>query len=115
MNTKALLVVPAAVIAAALVARGQPVNGAGQSGQSVKSITLPSVQVDMPKGPGYEAFNARCVACHSPQYVLMQPNFSKEVWTNEVMKMRKVFGAPVGDEQVEDIVNYLASVRGNGK
>ena len=42
----------------------------------------------------------------------MQPRFSPEVWTAEVQKMRKVFGAPVGDDQVEEIVNYLVSVRG---
>ena len=102
--------VSAAVVVAAIFrpTTAQPVGGE-------HAITLPSIQVDMPDGPGFKAFTERCVVCHSPQYVLNQPRFSKETWTNEVDKMKKTFGAPIADDQVEDIVNYLVSVRGNGK
>ena len=78
----------------------------------VHTITLPSLPPDLPDGPGKQAVLDRCVVCHSPRYITMQPPFSRTVWTNEVDKMRKTFGAPVADEQVEDIVNYLVSVRG---
>ena len=47
--------------------------------------------------------------------VSRQPNFSKKKWTEEVDKMKKVYGAPIQDEQVEPIVNYLVAIRGNGQ
>src|SRR5437764_14312993 len=103
---KTIMTIVAAAVAGFSVCAAEPV------GNSVSSITFPAVTIDIPKGPGYETFNARCVVCHSHQYILMQPRFSPEVWTAEVQKMRKVFGAPVGDDQVDEIVNYLVSVRG---
>src|SRR5438132_1182733 len=69
----------------------------------VRTITLPSPPPDLPEGPGRQAVIGRCVVCHSPRYITMQPLFSRTVWTTEVDKMRKTFGAPVADEQVEDI------------
>ncbi len=92
--------------------RAQPAGGTGPSGNSVRSITLPSIAFEIPEGPGREPFIARCVACHTSRYVFNQPAFSKDTWTAEVQKMRKTFGAPVGDEQVDDIVAYLMKVRG---
>jgi hypothetical protein len=78
----------------------------------VHAITLPSLPTDLPDGPGKQAVLDRCVVCHSPRYITMQPPFSRTVWTAEVDKMRKTFGAPVSDEQADDIVNYLVSIRG---
>ena len=46
---------------------------------------------------------------------MMQPNFPRKTWIAEVDKMKKVYGAPIQDEQVEPMVNYLVSIRGNGK
>jgi hypothetical protein len=43
----------------------------------------------------------------------MQPGFSKEAWTASVDKMRKTFGAPITNEQVPVIVDYLVAVRGS--
>ena len=81
----------------------------------VRSITLPTIETDLPPGPGKLTLVSACTICHSPRYVTMQPNFSKKKWTEEVDKMKKVYGAPIQDEQVEPIVNYLVAIRGNGQ
>ena len=80
---------------------------------SVHSIPYPMVAPpDLPDGPGKDSFSANCVICHSHRYVLMQPKFSKKVWTAEVDKMRKTYGATIPEEQVSDIIKYLVTIRG---
>jgi mono/diheme cytochrome c family protein len=77
------------------------------------SIGMPQVSFpDLPDGPHKEAFLGGCMICHTPRYVTMQPAFSKKVWTAEVEKMKKVYGAPLSDEQMPQIVEYLMSIRG---
>ena len=76
------------------------------------SIKLPVIPYDLPDGPGKSAVNAACVICHSTRYITMQPAFGRKTWEAEVDKMKKVFGAPVSDEQAGQIVTYLMSVRG---
>ena len=80
--------------------------------KTTRSITLPTVAFDLPDGPGKPLVLDRCVACHTPRYITLQPYFTRDAWIATVQKMRKNFGAPVADEQVEDIVNYLVFVRG---
>lgn len=80
-----------------------------------RSIKLPPIQTPMPPGPDQAAFMTNCIICHSPRYVLMQPLFSRKTWQAEVTKMKQVYGAPIEDKQMPAIVNYLVSVRGNGK
>ena len=81
----------------------------------VRSIVLPAIETELPPGPGRLTVMLTCTACHSQRYVMMQPNFPRKTWAAEVDKMKKVYGAPIQEEQVEPIVNYLVSVRGNGK
>ena len=80
---------------------------------TVHSIPYPQVAPpDLPDGPGKEQFSASCVICHTHRYVTMQPKFSKKVWTAEIDKMRKTFGAAIQDDQVPAILDYLMSIRG---
>jgi hypothetical protein len=81
----------------------------------VRTIALPAMEIELPPGSGRLTVMATCTACHSQRYVMMQPNFPRKTWIAEVDKMKKVYGAPIQDEQVEPIVNYLVSIRGNGK
>lgn len=80
---------------------------------SVHSITLPNYNPDMPQGPNLTLFNNQCSVCHSSRYVLMQPHFSRKQWTAEVNKMSKAFGCPVKKSDVEPLVDYLVSIRGD--
>jgi hypothetical protein len=79
---------------------------------------LKPVKVDLPDsnrmfpGPGSDAINNNCLACHSAGMVLYQPELSKQAWTAEVSKMISIYKAPVAAEDVGPIVDYLASRKG---
>lgn len=82
----------------------------------VRSVPqYPVIWPPMPDGPGKDVYYNNCVTCHSQYYVLMQPPFSRKVWTAEVEKMKKPYGAMIDDKVIPQIVDYLVSVRGNGK
>jgi hypothetical protein len=78
-------------------------------------ITLRSVDVEFPDrgqmfpgGDKAEAINNNCLACHSAGMVLTQPKLSRAQWQSEVDKMRRVYKAPIADEDVPAIIKYLA-------
>jgi cytochrome c5 len=81
----------------------------------VKSIELPTLVFDLADGPGRDKVSAFCGICHGTEYIPMQPKLSKAQWTATVMKMIKTFGAPVPQEDVDKIINYLATAYGTGK
>jgi cytochrome c5 len=56
------------------------------------------------------AVRAYCSVCHSVDYIQMNSPFMKRAgWEAEVRKMVKVMGAPVPDDEIARIVNYLAT------
>jgi len=82
-------------------------------------IELKSVKIDLPEsdkmfpdGPGSDAINNNCLACHSAGMVLNQPALSKQAWAAEVTKMINAYKAPVALEDVGPIVEYLAGLKG---
>ena len=79
--------------------------------KSVK-IDLPDSDKMFPDGPGSDAINNNCLACHSADMVLNQPALSKQAWAAEVNKMINNYKAPVAPEDVATIVDYLASLKG---
>jgi hypothetical protein len=98
----------------ALLAGGSALhrNAIADTPNDVHSITLPTMQPDLPDGPNRDLTVNRCTLCHSTRLITMQPKFSREAWTAEVKKMRTVFGAPVAPEDADSIVDYLMSIRG---
>lgn len=81
---------------------------------TVHTLRLPGDDAVLPDGPGRDRVTSGCVACHTPRYVLDQPPLPRKTWEAEVDKMRKTYGAPVADEDVPAIVDYLVAVRGAG-
>jgi hypothetical protein len=79
--------------------------------KSVK-IDLPESDTMFPAGPGSDAINNNCLACHSAGMVLNQPSLSKQAWTAEVNKMINNYKAPVAPEDVGAIVEYLTVLKG---
>jgi sulfite dehydrogenase (cytochrome) subunit B len=78
-------------------------------GAERRAYVLPEETVRLLPGPGVEA-GAPCTGCHSPDYIKTQPpGQGKAFWTAIVTKMRKVFGAPVEEEDAAKIVDYLAA------
>jgi hypothetical protein len=80
--------------------------------KSVK-IDLPDSDKMFPDGPGSDAINNNCLACHSAGMVLNQPALSKQAWAAEVTKMINAYKAPVASEDVAPIVEYLAGLKGS--
>ncbi len=95
------------------------VIGAGTLGTVVASaaglkIDLPKEQAEYKPGPNVELVNARCRICHSADYVRTQPpNLPRAAWAAEVTKMKKVFGAPIADSEVDLLADYLVNAYGS--
>lgn len=76
------------------------------------SFDLPDSDRMFPDGPGADAINNNCLACHSAGMVLNQPAMSKDAWKSEVNKMINNYKAPVAPEDVATIVEYLVALGG---
>ena len=63
-------------------------------------------------GAGAAAAQANCLSCHSSAYVSTQPQLTKAQWTAEVVKMKNVYAAPIADDQVPVIADYLSTQYG---
>jgi cytochrome c5 len=76
-----------------------------------KSLQLefPPDATSFPDGPNVKTVNQDCLACHSADMVLDQPLLSRAAWAAEVTKMRATYKAPLKDEDIPLIVDYLAA------
>lgn len=98
------------LIAAALLALAAPVDA--------KDLKLPpdGVQLTPSPLPGYAKAQANCTMCHSAEYMLYQPpSAARPYWDAMVHRMKTVFKAPIADEDMPEIVDYLAATYGNQK
>jgi len=75
-------------------------------------IDLPDSDKMFPDGPGADAINNNCLACHSADMVLNQPALPGQAWAAEVNKMINNYKAPIAPEDVGTIVEYLAALKG---
>ena len=101
-------------LGASFVALLTPTSASVQPAPAITSTTveLPSGDAPFPGGSNADAINNNCLACHSADMVLNQPALSKSVWESEVLKMIKVYRAPIDESDVPAIVGYLASTKG---
>ena len=86
------------------------------SASTAKDIQLPpdAVQLKASALPGYAKAQANCTMCHSAEYMRMQPpTAARPYWDAMVHRMKTVFKAPVADEDMPEIVDYLARTYGN--
>lgn len=70
-------------------------------------IQLPPETVAFKQDFGAEIANGQCLTCHSVEYVVIQPPMQRAFWKSEVQKMQQKYGAPIPQEQVEAVVDYL--------
>jgi hypothetical protein len=111
------VVASAAVLAALTACAGRakdepaPPQSATERG-TVHLIKLPEAPVDLPAGRGRESVIAHCAVCHSLAYIPIQPPLSRETWTAVVTKMQKTYSAPIPDDKLGEIIEYLVAVRG---
>jgi len=79
---------------------------------TVRSIRLPELQAELPDGPHRDEAVVYCGMCHTTHYIMIQPPFPRQTWLAEVTKMRTSFNGPIPPEKVQDLVDYLMTVRG---
>ena len=96
-----------AAFSATALAAAKPAPPKGKA-----TIALPSDPTAFKPGAGLAAVQANCLTCHSSAYVSTQPVLSKAQWTAEVTKMKNVYGAPIADDAVPAIVDYLTAQYG---
>jgi sulfite dehydrogenase (cytochrome) subunit B len=79
-----------------------------------KSITLPNdnSMAQLKAGRNVEVTRKNCIACHSTDYIVRQPGSDAKKWETEVIKMIKVYGAPISEADAKAIVDYLATSYG---
>jgi len=88
----------------------------GSAAAAPRSIELPpdGAQLKASPLPGYAKAQAHCVACHSAEYMLYQPaSAPRPYWDAMVKRMQAVFKAPIPQEDMPDIVDYLVKTYGN--
>jgi mono/diheme cytochrome c family protein len=76
------------------------------------TLTLPAETATLKPGKGVELAQANCTACHSADYPRMQPTMPRKFWEASVKKMREKFGAPIAEESVPALVDYLTAAYG---
>jgi len=70
--------------------------------------------VQLKKAPGLETVESNCGTCHSLDYVQMNSPFPDgKLWTVEVTKMIKTFGALIDDNDAKAIIEYLSKNYGS--
>jgi sulfite dehydrogenase (cytochrome) subunit B len=84
----------------------------GAAADGKVSIQPPAETAVLKPGPGQDVAQANCFSCHSVDYIYMQPPMTEAQWRAVVVKMKKVMGAPIADEDVDVIVKYLVSQNG---
>jgi mono/diheme cytochrome c family protein len=90
----------------------QETDAAVHAANTVRTVTLPHFEPELPMAPGREVYLTVCVSCHSPRYVLMQPPFTQSQWEQTVDKMAKTYGAQMDPAQRNAIVQYLVTTHG---
>jgi hypothetical protein len=74
------------------------------------AISVHGGEAPVKVAPGEQAalVQLRCSICHSLDYIVMNsPFLSRTAWEGEVRKMMKVMGAPVPENEVASIADYL--------
>ena len=100
-------------LVALLTSLAAPLSGHAQSPRVLRSekVDLPDRGV-MFTGPGSDAVNNNCLACHSAGMVLNQPSMTAAAWKAEAEKMIRVYKAPIDEKDVPAIVDYLTRTKG---
>lgn len=92
-----------------------PASGDLDKIQSLTTVhfELPVSDTMMPDGgEGTDETNYTCLACHSADHLLYQPDVHEAQWQEVVAKMGWAYHASIDDADVPKIVAYLTNLRG---
>jgi mono/diheme cytochrome c family protein len=87
-------------------------QGAASRQWAIVRVELPASEEPFPPGVGADIATSQCQICHSAGMVLTQPPLTKGEWRAEIMKMRSAYGAPIPDDQVDGLSEYLKNING---
>lgn len=79
---------------------------------AIVRVEFPASDEPFPPGIGSDIASSQCLICHSAGMVLTQPPLKKDEWRAEIVKMRTAYGAPIPDDQVEGLSEYLKNING---
>ena len=79
---------------------------------AIVRVELPAGDESFPPGIGADIASSQCLICHSAGMVLTQPPLKKDEWRAEIMKMRSSYGAPIPEDQVDGLSEYLKNING---
>ena len=79
---------------------------------AIVRVELPASDEAFPPGIGADIASSQCLICHSAGMVLTQPPLKKDEWRAEIMKMRSSYGAPIPEDQVDGLSEYLKNING---
>lgn len=83
---------------------------AGLASANPLTYELPEETAVFKPGPGIEAAENNCAACHSADYITTQPpHMGLPFWEAEVHKMISAYHAPIDDTDAKAIDDYLAA------
>jgi hypothetical protein len=81
-------------------------NAAPPASNETAAETKALLEGQLPDAPARALVQAKCLLCHTSEYVTMQ-RLTEKQWQATVEKMRR-FGSPASDEEVKAMVGYLA-------
>ncbi|HEV3182575.1 MAG TPA: hypothetical protein VGY90_07160 [Steroidobacteraceae bacterium] len=65
---------------------------------------------ELREGTGRDLTVGRCILCHSVEYIPANaPAMNRAAWQKTIQKMKDRFGAPITDEEANQILDYLAA------
>ena len=79
---------------------------------AIVRVELPANDEPFPPGIGADIASSQCLICHSAGMVLTQPPLKKDEWRAEIVKMRTAYGAPIPEDQVDGLSEYLKNING---
>lgn len=83
---------------------------AAVSASAANDETTGEGQIRLKDAPGRELTVARCVSCHSVDYIQMNAVvMDRAGWERSIHKMIERFGAPISAEDARKILDYLDS------
>jgi len=83
--------------------------------QVKNDVEVPYISYEIKMGKGFDAVQANCLMCHSFGYIINQGPQSRDFWAKKIEKMIVHFKAPMSDEDVVTVTDYLFEHYGNGK
>lgn len=67
-------------------------------------------QIQLKDAPGRDVVTNSCQTCHSLDYIVMNsPFLDRKGWEASVTKMVKAMGAPIPEDQIPRIIDYLTA------